>query len=165
MTSTAPRRGSSAAGIAGEPRPRRQLPNTWLRNVLYLAKLVVAAPFFPFWPIFLAAVSRDAYYVNHYFETLWHCVRTLRNAFRNRSWGRIFKYNLMVPRAIEAQLGSQSWVESRGSSAFLRVGLGGTYSLEKAWLGFIDHVFVGYGLVLVSANTTHDLRAGVGLSF
>lgn len=105
MTSTAPSRGSAALRLVGEPRPRRPMPNTWLGNVATLAKFVIGLPLFPFWPIFVSIASKDAYYVNHYFETLWHSLRTLSNAIRNGSWGRIIRYNLFFsPRWVEERL-------------------------------------------------------------
>src|SRR4051812_47047356 len=105
MTSTRP--GKGGTHIAGEPRPRKALPNTRSANILYLLKLVLGFALFPFWPIFVSIGAKDAYYVNHYFETLWHCFRTMRNAYRNRSWGRFIKYNLADTRWIEEQLGSR----------------------------------------------------------
>src|SRR5205807_1826550 len=60
-----------------------------------------------FWPIFVSLEAKDAYYVNHYFETMWHCLRTMRNAYRNRSWGRFVKYNLADLGWVEEQLGSR----------------------------------------------------------
>ncbi|HVY61470.1 MAG TPA: hypothetical protein VHF22_07440 [Planctomycetota bacterium] len=106
MTHTRPG-GKSGAKITGEARPRRKLPNTRLGNLLYLGKLLLGFFLMPFWPIFVSIGARDAYYVNHYFETLWHCLRTMRNAIRNGSWGRIFKYNLADTRQIEEQLGAR----------------------------------------------------------
>jgi hypothetical protein len=94
--------------IAGAPRPRRPLPNTRASNILHIAKYAVGLPLMPLWPIFMSIVAKDAYYVNHYFETLWHVIRTMRNAWRNRSWGRIFKYNVWkTPLEIEEALGSR----------------------------------------------------------
>jgi len=108
MTSSAPVQGTSRAGIGGAPRPRRKLPNTRLGNAYFVVKLVLGFLLMPLWPIFLSVGSRDAYYVNHYFETLWHSLRTLHNAYRNGSWARIFKYNLTkAPAWIEEQLGSR----------------------------------------------------------
>lgn len=104
MTFTAPGKGSK---IVGDARPRRELPNSRAGNIAYLGVLVLGLFLFPFWPIFVSLQARDPYYVNHYFETLYHCLKTLRNAIRNGSWGRIFKYNFAPPKKIEEQLGSR----------------------------------------------------------
>jgi len=87
---------------------RNKLPNTRLRNVLYLAKLVCAFALVPLWPVFIAWGARDPYYVNHYFETIWHSLRTLKTELRTGSLFRIFKYNLLTsPRRMEAQIASR----------------------------------------------------------
>jgi hypothetical protein len=108
MTSTSRSRGSSSPKIAGPPKPRRELPNTKLKNVLYALEIIVGLPLFPFWPIFISIASKDPYYVNHYFETLWEACRTLVNAIKNRSIGRFLKYNvLMSTRFVEERLGER----------------------------------------------------------
>jgi hypothetical protein len=108
MTTTAPGKGSSGAKIVGEPRPRRPLPNTRLRNALYIGKIALGILLVPFWPIFMAVEAKDAYYVNHYFLTLYHSLRTLRHSIQNGTWKRIFKYNLWTSaREVEERLGSR----------------------------------------------------------
>jgi hypothetical protein len=94
---------------SGDPsRPRRAMPNTRRKNLWYLAQLVFAIPLVPLWPVFVSIESRDAYYVNHYFETLYNCFRTLYHAIVNRSVLRIIKYNFFTTTAyVEEQLGSR----------------------------------------------------------
>jgi hypothetical protein len=94
---------------SGDPlRPRRKLPNTRWGNFVFLLKVLAAVPLVPLWPVFLSIEARDAYYVNHYFETILHGLRTLYHAFKNGSWVRIFKYNIFTtPAYIEEQLGAR----------------------------------------------------------
>jgi hypothetical protein len=112
MTAMAPRntvKPKLFRDASGDPaRPRRKLPNTRAGNLWYLVKIVFAVPLVPLWPVFLSIEARDPYYVVHYFETIWNCLRTLGHAIRNGSWARIFKYNVFTTAAyIEEQLGSR----------------------------------------------------------
>lgn len=103
-----PGTGANGRKLVGDARPRKALPNTRRANAFYVAKLVVGIFLLPFWPVIMAVEAKDAYYVNHYFLTLHHCVRTLLNAIKNQTWTRIFKYNVFLStKAVEESLGER----------------------------------------------------------
>ncbi len=90
---------------ANKSRPGADLPNTNLKNYLYVAICIVKFFLFPLWPIFVAIEARDPWYCTHYFQTLWQSIRTLRNTLKTGSIRRMIKYNIVFsPEMVRHQL-------------------------------------------------------------
>jgi hypothetical protein len=65
---------------------------------------------------------------------------------------------------VELGGGLQSWWNDfGGTNPVITANVG--IPISEKWLGFIDRFYAGYGAVLTSGTTTHELKLGLGMRF